>query len=77
MGEPIEAGFELGGRDGGEAHGVSGGVEVFEDEEDFIVELIEGEELGNAAVLSAALAPVAIPSGLDLIGFEFPLVGEV
>ena len=69
VGEPIEAGFELGGRNGGEARGVSGGVEVFEDEENFTVVLIEGEEFGDAAVRSAALAPMAIPSGLDLVGF--------
>jgi hypothetical protein len=77
MGEPIEAGQKLRWRNRSEARGVSGGVEVFEDEEDFTVMLIEGKEFWDAAVRSAALAPVAIPGGLDLVGFKFPLVGEV
>ena len=61
----------------GKAGRISGSVEVFEDEDNFTVVLIEGEEFGDAAVRPRESAPVAIPGGLDLIGFEFPLVGEV
>lgn len=39
--------------------------------------LIESEELRDTAVCSAEFAPLAIPFGLDLVGFDFPLVGEV
>ncbi|MDB4454286.1 hypothetical protein N9132_01630, partial [bacterium] len=77
VGEPIEAGLELGRSDGSETRGISGGIEIFEDEEDFIIVLIKGKEFGNSAIQIAALVPMAIPSSLDLIGFELPLVGEI
>ena len=37
----------------------------------------KGKEFGNSAIQIAALVPMAIPSSLDLIGFELPLVGEI